>query len=176
MQEIRHYQVTNTDFRRMQTGSSDLSYSDMICVQCLSYLFSKILLGLLPNSNKMPQVSQKPSKLGRGLRAHFVCVCMHPQENLIPSCSRACSSQDASLIRQSTQNTEPWDTSQSGRSQVNNSNTTSSRFLLLTSNILHINSTGFFSWKDRAHNKNNHLKKPTRKPRVNLQRAKLPLS
>lgn len=113
MQEIRLYQVTKTDFRRMHIDSSDLSYSDTICVQCLTYLFSKILLGLLPNSNMTPQVSQKPSKLGRGLRTHFVCV-HAPTGKPDPSCCRACSSQDASLnycqgILTDTQNRDMWD-------------------------------------------------------------------
>lgn len=146
MQTIRLYQVTNTAFRRMQFGSSDLSYSDMICPQCLIYLFSKILFGLLPNSNMMPQVSQKPSKLGRGPRTHFMHV-HAPTGKPDPSCRRACSSQDVSLnYCQQTLNTNPRETSQSGRSQINNLiKTTSSSVFLLTFSILHVNSTGFCS-------------------------------
>lgn len=140
MQEIRFYQVTNTAFRRMQSGSSVLSYSDMVS-NVFIYLFSKILLSLLPNFNMMPQVSQKPSKLGRGLRTHFVCA-HAPTGKPDPNCSRACSSQDVSSATASKlwQSSNPRETSQSGRSQVNNLiKTTSRSFFLLTFNILHIN-------------------------------------
>lgn len=87
------------------------------------------------------------------------------------------------------QNARPCETSQSGRSQINNlTKTTSSYVFLLTFNILHINSAGFFSWKDRPHNENKlpngtapllTIKKRINKNEnisVNLQRAKFPLS
>lgn len=140
----------------MQFGSSDLSYSDMICIQCLIYLFSEILLGLLPSSNVMPQVSPKPSKLGRGLRTHYVNA---PTGKADPCCSRACSWQDVSQLLPanwpSAQNTNLPETSQSGRNQINTLiETISSSVFLLIFNSLHINSTGFLSWKDRASIKN----------------------
>lgn len=126
---------------------------------------SNVLFIFQNSSWSTPQLQHDASSLPKALQARegtelILCVCMHPQENLIPTAAehaahRMYHSTTASKLWWSTQNTNPRETSQSRRSQINNLiKTTSSSVFLLIFNILCINSTGFFSWKNKTHIEN----------------------
>lgn len=108
-----------------------------------------------------PQLQHDASSLPKALQARegtensfYACACTHRKTWSLLQESMQLTGCITQLLPANSEHKPTWD-QPVWESQINNLiKTTSSSVFLLTFSILHVNSTGFCSWKDRAHIKN----------------------